>query len=66
MVKAEYENLFQLKKMGSVVVRDMSMYFGDNWRKLTSRTKRIGLRPLMNKVFRFCNFFKPIDILRPF
>jgi hypothetical protein len=49
--------------MNSIVIRDLSVYFGDNWKKLTARTKRVGIRPLLNKIFRFSNFIKPFDIL---
>lgn len=51
--------------MDSIIIRDLSMYFGDDWKKLAARTKRVGIRPLMNKIFRFSNYFKPFDILKP-
>lgn len=51
--------------MDSIIIRDVSMYFGDDWKKLAARTKRVGIRPLMNKIFRFSNYFKPFDILKP-
>lgn len=52
--------------MHSIIIRDMSMYFGDDWKKLVARTKRVGIRPLINKIFRFSNYLKPYDILKPF
>ncbi len=49
--------------MSKVVIKDLSMLFCDNWKKLMSRKKRVGIRPLIGKVNRFCNFTKPYDIL---
>ncbi len=52
--------------MDTILIKDLSMYFCDNWKKLVTRKKRVGLKPLIAKVFRFCNFIKPIDLLQPF
>lgn len=52
--------------MDSILIRDVSMYFGDDWKKLAARTKRVGIRPLINKIFRFSNYLKPFDILESY
>jgi hypothetical protein len=52
--------------MRTFVLKDLSMIFCDNWRKLVARKKRVGIRILINKIFRFCNFKKPFDILEPY
>ncbi len=62
-VLKEYERLVDLRKMGNIVVKDLSMFFCDNWKKLVARKKRVGVRPLIGKVNRFCNFIRPCDIL---
>lgn len=61
----EYELLFDLRKMDRIVIKDLSMFFCDNWKKLVARKKRVGVYPLIGKIFRFCNFIKPLDILEP-
>jgi hypothetical protein len=49
--------------MDNIVIKDMSMYFADHWKKLLNRKRRVGVKPLMAKIFRLCNYLKPIDIL---
>jgi hypothetical protein len=49
--------------MQNVLVKDMSMYFVDAWRSVVMRRKRLGVRILMNKVYRFLYFRKPYKML---
>jgi hypothetical protein len=64
--KDKYLDLMDFRKADNIVLRDLSIYFCDNWKKLVQRKKRVGIKPLMGKIFRFYNYIKPYDILEDF
>jgi hypothetical protein len=52
--------------MDNIVIKDLTMHFCDISKNVIARRKRVGLRPIMGKIFRFCNFKKPYSILEPY
>jgi hypothetical protein len=64
--KDKYVELLDFRKADNIILRDLSMYFCDQWKKLGQRKKRVGIKPLMGKILRFYNYIKAYDILEDF
>ena len=49
--KQEYEGLSKFRLFGNILAEDLTQYFFDNMKRLSTRRRRVGVRGMMRELF---------------